>query len=188
MTARLDLGLAALGRPGYVTLNHASDLGGHYDPQIMELHAHDVLSAAFEAGMRYIDAARSYGRAEDFVASWLRKRAIEPGEISVASKWGYTYTAGWSPSATQHEVKDVDTTQLDGAFAHRVFDDSLLADLPIGVGPCGERGEFHTFVSDSPGYDGPVENMVGETVLRDERFAYGDLIPTTRPQPPAGPP
>jgi hypothetical protein len=139
MTARLGLGLAALGRPGYV-------------------------------------------------ASWLRKRAIEPGEISVASKWGYTYTAGWSPSATQHEVKDVDTTQLDGAFAHRVFDDSLLADLPIGVGPCGERGEFHTFVSDSPGYDGPVENMVGETVLRDERFAYGDLIPTTRPQPPAGPP
>jgi hypothetical protein len=55
----------------------------------------------------------------------LRKRAIEPGEISVASKWGYTYTAGWSPSATQHEIKDVDTTQLDGAFAHRVFDDSL---------------------------------------------------------------
>src|SRR5450759_268201 len=106
MTARLGLGLAALGRPEYVTLNHASDLGGHYDPQIMELHAHDVLSAAFEAGMRYIDAARSYGRAEDFVASWLRKRAIEPGEISVASKWGYTYTAGWSASATQHEVKE----------------------------------------------------------------------------------
>jgi uncharacterized protein (TIGR00290 family) len=71
----------------------------------------------------------------------------------------------------------VDTTQLDGAFAHRVFDDSLLADLPPGVDPCGERGEFHTFVSDGPGYDGPVEYTVGETVLRDERFAYGDLVP-----------
>ena len=106
MTARLGLGLAALGRPGYVTLNHASDLGGSYDPSIMELHAHDVLDAAFEAGIRYVDAARSYGRAEDFVASWLRKRAIEPGEISVASKWGYTYTADWSTSATQHEVKE----------------------------------------------------------------------------------
>ncbi len=82
----------------------------------------------------------------------------------------------------------VDTTQLDGAFAHRVFDDSLLADLPPGVDPCGERGEFHTFVSDGPGYDGPVEYTVGETVLRDERFAYGDLIPTTRPQPSADPP
>jgi aryl-alcohol dehydrogenase-like predicted oxidoreductase len=106
MTARLGLGLAALGRPGYVTLNHASDLGGRYDPSIMELHAHEVLDAAFDAGLRYIDAARSYGQAEDFVASWLRKRAIEPGEVSVASKWGYTYTADWSTSATQHEVKD----------------------------------------------------------------------------------
>ena len=84
----------------------------------------------------------------------------------------------------------VDTTQLDGAFAHRVFDDSLLADLPAGVDPCGERGEFHTFVSDGPGYDGPVEYSVGETVLRDERFAYCDLIPvdSTRPRPSADPP
>jgi aryl-alcohol dehydrogenase-like predicted oxidoreductase len=106
MTARLGLGLAALGRPGYVTLNHASDLGGRYDPAAMELRAHDVLDAAVQGGIRYIDAARSYGRAEDFLASWLRKRAIEPGEVSVASKWGYTYTAGWSTSATQHEVKD----------------------------------------------------------------------------------
>ena len=57
-------------------------------------------------GIRHVDAARSYGRAEDFVATWLRKREIEPGEVTVASKWGYTYTAGWSTSATQHEVKD----------------------------------------------------------------------------------
>jgi aryl-alcohol dehydrogenase-like predicted oxidoreductase len=106
MTAGLGLGLAALGRPGYVTLNHASDLGGRYDPSAMELHAGAVLDAAFDAGIRYIDAARSYGRAEDFLASWLRKRAIEPGEVSVASKWGYTYTAGWSTSATKHEIKD----------------------------------------------------------------------------------
>ena len=106
MTARLGLGLAALGRPGYVTLNHANDLGGSYDPSVMESHAHAVLDAAFDAGLRYIDAARSYGRAEDFLASWLQERAIEPGEIMIASKWGYTYTAGWSTSATQHEVKD----------------------------------------------------------------------------------
>jgi aryl-alcohol dehydrogenase-like predicted oxidoreductase len=72
----------------------------------MEAHAHAVLDAAFDAGISYIDAARSYGRAEDFLASWLQKRAIEPGEVSVASKWGYTYTAGWSTSAAQHEVKD----------------------------------------------------------------------------------
>ena len=106
MTARLGLGLAALGRPGYVTLNHASDLGGRYDPPTMELRAHAVLDAAFDAGIRYIDAARSYGRAEDFLASWLGKREIGPGEVTIASKWGYTYTAGWSTTAAQHEVKD----------------------------------------------------------------------------------
>ena len=106
MTAQLGLGLAALGRPGYVTLNHAGDLGGRYDPSAMESHAHQVLDAAFDAGIRYIDVARSYGRAEDFVASWLQKRGIEPGQVVVASKWGYTYTAGWSTSAAQHEVKD----------------------------------------------------------------------------------
>lgn len=75
----------------------------------------------------------------------------------------------------------VDTTQLDGSFAHRVFDDSLLAELPSTVDPCGERGEFHTFVSDGPGYDGPVEYTVGATVLRDARFAYCDLIPEDQP-------
>ena len=71
----------------------------------------------------------------------------------------------------------VDTTQLDRAFAQRAFDDSLLSELPSHVDPCGEKGEFHTFVSDGPGYDGAVEYTVGETVLRDERFAYCDLIP-----------
>ena len=96
MPAPLGLGLAALGRPGYVTLNHATDLGGSYDPASMETHAHAVLDAAFDGGIRYIDAARSYGRAEDFVASWLRKRAIKPQQLVIASKWGYTYTAGWS--------------------------------------------------------------------------------------------
>jgi aryl-alcohol dehydrogenase-like predicted oxidoreductase len=120
MTARLGLGLAALGRPGYVTLNHASDLGGRYDPASMEARAHAVLDAAFDAGIRYVDAARSYGRAEDFVASWLKKRAIEPGDISVASKWGYTYTAGWSTSAAQHEVKDHSLAAFERQLAESV--------------------------------------------------------------------
>ena len=106
MCAQFGLGLAALGRPGYVTLGHAGDLGGRYDPSSMEAHAHSVLDAAYELGIRYINVARSYGRAEDFVASWLRARRIEPGEIVVASKWGYTYTAGWATSAAQHEIKD----------------------------------------------------------------------------------
>ncbi len=120
MPAHLGLGLAALGRPGYVTLNHASDLGHQYDPASMEAHAHEVLDAAYAAGIRYIDAARSYGRAEDFLASWLRKRDIQPGEITVASKWGYTYTAGWSTRATQHEVKDHSLTAFERQFRESI--------------------------------------------------------------------
>jgi uncharacterized protein (TIGR00290 family) len=80
----------------------------------------------------------------------------------------------------------VDTTQLDASFAGHPFDDALLDELPPTVDPCGERGEFHTFVSDGPGFEAPVEHEVGEIVLRDGRFAYCDLIPT-RPQPPAAP-
>ena len=69
VTAQLGVGMAALGRPGYVTLNHSRDLGGAYDPSAMESHAHEVLDAAYGSGIRYIDAARSYGKAEEFVAS-----------------------------------------------------------------------------------------------------------------------
>jgi aryl-alcohol dehydrogenase-like predicted oxidoreductase len=83
----------------------------------MEAHAHEVLDAAFDAGIRYIDAARSYGRAEDFVASWLRTRKIAPSDVVVASKWGYTYTADWSTSAQQHEIKDHSLAAFERQFA-----------------------------------------------------------------------
>jgi aryl-alcohol dehydrogenase-like predicted oxidoreductase len=72
----------------------------------MEQRAHEVLDAAYAAGVRYFDVARSYGRAEDFLASWLTTRRIAPGSVTVASKWGYTYTAGWRIDAERHEVKD----------------------------------------------------------------------------------
>ena len=71
----------------------------------------------------------------------------------------------------------VDTTQLGGDFAGRTYDRALLADLPPSVDPCGERGEFHTFVSDGPGFRGAVEYDVGEVVRRDDRFVYCDLVP-----------
>lgn len=102
----IGLGLAALGRPGYINLGHARDLGETYDVAAMEAHAHRVLDAAWEAGIRYFDAARSYGKAEQFLASWLRARAIAPEQVTVGSKWGYTYTADWQVDADVHEVKE----------------------------------------------------------------------------------
>ena len=71
----------------------------------------------------------------------------------------------------------VDTTQLDGEFAGRDFDASLLAELPAGVDPCGEHGEFHTCVSAGPMFAAPLDLQRGSTILRDARFLYTDLIP-----------
>jgi aryl-alcohol dehydrogenase-like predicted oxidoreductase len=102
----IGLGLAALGRPGYINLGHAGDLAHDYDASAMEARAHAALDAAWAAGVRYFDAARSYGRAEEFLASWLVSRAVTPESVTVGSKWGYTYTAGWKVDAEKHEVKD----------------------------------------------------------------------------------
>jgi aryl-alcohol dehydrogenase-like predicted oxidoreductase len=106
MVSRLGLGLAALGRPGYINLGHAGDLHHDYDVAAMEARTHAVLDAAWHQGVRYFDAARSYGRGEAFLASWLRTRQIPPDQVVVGSKWGYTYTAGWQIEAEKHEVKE----------------------------------------------------------------------------------
>jgi uncharacterized protein (TIGR00290 family) len=80
----------------------------------------------------------------------------------------------------------VDTTMLAAAFAGRVYDSQLLHDLPRNVDPCGEGGEFHTFVSYGPGFSKRVGYDVGEVVLRDDRFAYCDLLPGSGDQRPSG--
>jgi aryl-alcohol dehydrogenase-like predicted oxidoreductase len=106
LVSRLGLGLAALGRPGYMTIGHATDLVHDYDVAAMEARTHAVLDQAWAAGVRYFDTARSYGRAEEFLAHWLAARGIRPGAVTIGSKWGYTYTAGWRVDATQHEMKE----------------------------------------------------------------------------------
>jgi len=70
----------------------------------------------------------------------------------------------------------VDTQALPASFAGRSFDAVLLDDLPAGVDPCGENGEFHTFVTKGPAFARPIAVERGETVLREGRFAYCDLI------------
>jgi len=70
----------------------------------------------------------------------------------------------------------VDPAQLDPSFAGRVIDENFLRDLPPGVDPCGENGEFHTFVFDGPIFRTPVKFSFGETVCRDG-FWFCDLVP-----------
>ena len=102
----VGLGLAALGRPAYIDLGRDADLGADRGVEALERRCHQVLDAAWAAGVRYLDAARSYGRAEAFLASWLRRRGLDPAEVTVGSKWGYTYVGDWRMDAGTHEVKD----------------------------------------------------------------------------------
>jgi aryl-alcohol dehydrogenase-like predicted oxidoreductase len=118
--ARIGLGLAALGRPGYLNLGHGEDLGDERSPEALRAQTFAVLDAAVEAGVRYLDAARSYGRGEEFLGAWLAAR--EPRDVVVGSKWGYVYTAAWQVAADPPEVKhhDADTfrRQLEETRAH----------------------------------------------------------------------
>ena len=100
----------------------------------------------------------------------------------------YSRFGAWTRRLARQFIRDgfvahlvcVDTQQLDGSFAGRRFDESLLADLPANADPCGERGEFHTFVSEGPIFTTPLSVTRGSTVLREERFAFCDLLPTER--------
>lgn len=70
----------------------------------------------------------------------------------------------------------VDTQQLDAAFCGRAYDGALLDALPVGVDPCGERGEFHTLSCGGPLFRTPLRLRRGESVLRDERFQFTDFL------------
>ena len=102
----LGLGLAAVGRPAYINLHRDRDLGADRAVETLRARTCEVLDAAYAAGVRYVDAARSYGLAEEFLASWLDGRGLAPDAVTVGSKWGYTYTAGWRLDAEVNEVKD----------------------------------------------------------------------------------
>ena len=84
--SRIGLGLAALGRPAYITAGRADDLP---DRSVAGLRARtfEMLDAAYAAGIRYADAARSYGRAEEFLGGWLAER--HHPDMIAGSKWGY---------------------------------------------------------------------------------------------------
>ncbi|MDO9377961.1 MAG: aldo/keto reductase [Nocardioidaceae bacterium] len=143
MTARIGLGMAALGRPEYLNVGHGSDLGGTYDVDALRTHAHGVLDAAWDAGVRHLDAARSYGAGEEFVGSWLAAHPGRRTEVTVGSKWGYTYVADFEPGAAEHEVKDHSLGTLE-----RQWPETLAA---LGGPP--DLYLVHSLTVDSPALD-----------------------------------
>ena len=74
-------------------------------------------------------------------------------------------------------ISCIDSKYLDKSFAGRVFDKQFLSELPLNVDPCGENGEFHSFVYGGPIFKSEIPYEKGEVVLRDSRFYYCDLIP-----------
>lgn len=158
----IGLGLAALGRPGYINLGHAIDLQHEYNVSAMEAHAHLVLDVAWSRGIRYFDAARSYGRAEAFLSSWLQSREIDPATVVIGSKWGYTYTAGWQISAEKHEIKDHSLPVLD----RQINESRSLLGNYLGI------YQIHSATLDSGVLDNQgVLNRLAE--LRDDGLVIG---------------
>jgi aryl-alcohol dehydrogenase-like predicted oxidoreductase len=100
---RIALGLAALGRPAYINLGRTGELPER-DVAAMRAASFEVLDAAYAAGLRRVDVARSYGRAEEFLGGWLDDRGHT--DVVVSSKWGYAYVGDWRLDAEVHEVKE----------------------------------------------------------------------------------
>lgn len=101
---KLGLGLAALGRPGYINLGHNQNIGPDKSKQALYLQAEKVLSFAYQSGIQYFDVARVYGASEEFLSTWIRKQNQFNG--FVGSKWGYEYLADWKIDTDVHERKD----------------------------------------------------------------------------------
>lgn len=137
-TERLGLGLAALGRPAYLNVGR-DELPADRSVAAMRAATWAVLDQANAAGVRWVDVARSYGRAEEFLAGWLDARA--PAGVTVSSKWGYAYVGGWRTDAPVHEVKEhslarftaqwAETTALLGGRVALYQVHSLTPDSPL---------------------------------------------------------
>lgn len=148
--AQLALGLASLGRPAYINLGREDALPAVRDVESMRAQCHRVLDTAYGLGIRWVDAARSYGLSEDFLASWL------PGhdDVTVSSKWGYAYTADWRPDAEVHEVKEHSLSR----FTRQWRETRALL-------PRVDLYQVHSLTPDSPLFE--------DAALRDAMVAIG---------------
>ncbi|MBW4717682.1 aldo/keto reductase [Saccharothrix obliqua] len=168
------LGLAALGRPAYINLGREDALPADRDVDAMRAACHEVLDAAYAAGIRRVDVARSYGRAEEFLAEWLAARGHR--DVRVSSKWGYEYVAGWRRDVAVHEVKEHSLDrfsrqweetrellgyQLELYMVHSLTEDSELfgdAELLAALGAVRDSGVRLGFSASGP--------HQGETIRR----------------------
>ncbi len=145
----------------------------------------EVYAARMEAAFRSppleeLDAVASGDLFLEDVRAYREERLASAGKSALFPLWGRDTAAlarSFIEDGYEAYVVCVDTSMLDASFAGRKYDTSLLNDLPPGIDPCGENGEFHSFVYAGPCFDRPVPCQVGEQVLR-EGFAFADLVAT----------
>jgi aryl-alcohol dehydrogenase-like predicted oxidoreductase len=170
MTAieRLSLGLAALGRPAYINLGREGELPATRTVDAMRAATWEVLDAAYAAGIRWVDAARSYGRAEEFLAGWLADR--DHRDLMVSSKWGYAYVGGWRTDADVHEVKEHSLARFQSQLAETK---KLLGDH-LGL------YQVHSLTADSPLFDDvPLQRALAAEGVRMGFSTSGAAQPET---------
>jgi aryl-alcohol dehydrogenase-like predicted oxidoreductase len=201
VVSRIGLGLAALGRPAYITSGREDDLP---DRSVAGLRARtfSVLDAAYAAGVCYVDAARSYGRAEEFLGDWLAGRGYP--DVIIGSKWGYRYTGGWRLDAEQQEVKEhslaMFTAQLAQSRAllgehlalyqvHSVTADSgLFTNAPLLTALAGLRAEgvIIGVTTSGPGQAETVRRVLeltvdGQQLVTSAQVTWNLLEPSAGP-------
>jgi uncharacterized protein (TIGR00290 family) len=144
---------------------------------VYEERMHAALGRWREQGVRAVICGDIF--LED-VRRYREERLFREGLYGVFPLWGQPTQALASrflAAGFRAVLCCVDTHICPLHWAGRAFDERLLAELPPGADPCAENGEFHTFVFDGPLFREPVRFTLGETVLRDERFGYCDLVP-----------
>ncbi|RFA18277.1 aldo/keto reductase [Subtercola boreus] len=148
IASRLGLGLAAIGRPAYITVGRDSDLGSADDRSIdaMQDRAHRLLEEAWLLGVRYFDAARSYGHAERFLGSWLAEHPARRDALTIGSKWGYEYVGDWRLDADVQERKDHGLRMLE-----QQWPETLEA-----LGGAPDVYLIHSLTPESPALDDPA--------------------------------
>ena len=164
--AKQAIGTAVLGRPAYINTGSAAALPSDRSVESFRDNTFRVLDAAVAAGLDWIDTARSYGRAEEFVGDWWRRRAAADPDWpekapTISSKWGYRYIGNWDPTAAVHEEKE-----------HSLQRFTRQLELTRTTLPRLHLYQVHSLTVDSPLFDdAPLLDALAR--LRDSGVAVG---------------
>ncbi|MWA02250.1 aldo/keto reductase [Actinomadura sp. LD22] len=163
---RLGIGLAAVGRPAYINVGRAEELPEARGVKQMRRATWSLLDDAYATGIRWVDTARSYGRAEEFLGEWLTTR--KPDGLTISSKWGYTYVGGWRLDAPVHEVKEHSPDRYRAQYTETR---ALLGDR-LSV------YQVHSLTEDSPLFDDVgLQEALAEAAAQGVRVGFSTSGP-----------